>query len=256
MNKEIIGQFAITLYTANNYDEAFDAYYQLVKKTGFDAVCYSYMPQIITASQLSVSPIIKSSGSLYEAFLHNYLEYDMIKNDPLVRLIIEGHTETIDWWKEAKKSDFLEKDYAQEQLELIKTHYGIQNGITIPTMSGQRGIAGGSVITTLTDNEFKKLKDKHLVTLEIATKMFHDFTLSHPQSLNTFVLPLFPGLTEKEIKVIQYLLTGKPMKGVEDVTDISTKYAEKLLINIRKKFGNISTNELIHQISVFDIFNK
>ncbi len=254
MDKEIIGHFAITLYAATNYDEAFDAYYQLVKKTGFDAVCYSYMPQMMTASQLSLSPIIKNAGALYTPFIQDYLKKGLLDTDPIIRLIKKGKTKTLDWWEEAKKGDFTENEYAQ--LELIKTHYGIANGITIPTMCGQRGIAGGSIITTLKGSEYKYLKDKHLATIEIATKMFHDFTLSHPKSLNTFVLPLFPKLTIKEIQVIQYLLTGKPMKGIEEVTDISPKYAEKLLINIRKKFGNISTNELIHQISIFDIFNK
>jgi len=253
MNKEIIGQFAITLYTANNYDEAFDAYFQLVQKTGFDSVCYSYMPQIMTASQLSLSPIIKIGGALYETFLHDYLEKELLNTDPVVRLIKNGKTETIDWWEEAQKGDFTENEYAQ--LELIKNHYGIPNGITIPTMSGQRGIAGGSFVTTLEGSAYEALKDEYLPTLEVATKMFHDFTISHPQSLNTFVLPLFPELTTKEIQVIQYLLTGKPMKGIDEVTGISTKYAEKLLTNIRKKFGNISTNELIHQIGIFDIFN-
>lgn len=253
MNKEIIGRFAIKLYTANNYDNAFDAYYQLVRKTGFDAVCYSYMPQMMTASQLSLSPIIKNAGELYETFLQDYLEKGLLSTDPIIRLVKNGKTETLDWWEEAKKGDFTESEYAQ--LESMKTQYGIPNGITIPTMTGQRGIAGGSVITTLKGSAYEALKNKHLSTLEIATKMFHDFTLSHPQSLNTFVLPLFPKLTIKEIQVIQYLLTGKPMKGIKEVTDIPPKYAEKLLINIRKKFGNISTNELIHQISVFDIFN-
>jgi len=253
MNKEIIGHFAITLYTANNYEEAFDAYYQLVRKTGFDAVCYSYMPQMMTASQLSLSPIIKNAGELYEIFLQDYLEKGLLDTDPIIRLVKNGKTETLDWWEEAKKGDFTENEYAR--LELMKTHYGIPNGVTIPTMTGQRGIAGSSVITTLEGSEYTALKEKHLATLEIATKMFHDFTLSHPQSLNTFILPLFPKLTVKEIHVIQYLLTGKPMKGIEDAMDISPKYAEKLLINIRKKFGNISTNELIHQISIFDVFD-
>lgn len=45
------------------------------------------------------------------------------------------------------------------------------------------------------------------------------------------------------------------MKLIEDSTNITTKYAEKLLIKIRKKFGNISKNELIHQTSAFNILD-
>lgn len=45
------------------------------------------------------------------------------------------------------------------------------------------------------------------------------------------------------------------MKQVEDSTGITTKYAEKLLKNVRIKFGSITKNELIHQTSAFNILD-
>ena len=43
------------------------------------------------------------------------------------------------------------------------------------------------------------------------------------------------------------------MKYISDNEDITTRYAEKLLIELRKQFGNISTNELIYLLGLLNI---
>ena len=43
------------------------------------------------------------------------------------------------------------------------------------------------------------------------------------------------------------------MKYISDHEDISTRYAEKLLIELRKQFGNITSNELIYLLGLLNI---
>jgi len=253
MNKELVANFAIDFYAAETFDEAFDTYFQLILESGFDGVLYSYIPHISTASQYSISPIFKSSDTYSQDFLAYYAENRLDKIDSIIKLIKNGETGIIDWWEEAEKRKFSDSD--KEILYIAREEFGIINGITIPTMSEQRGIAGASVITSKTGSVYTELKAKGIETIALCTRMFHDFTLSRPLSSNSFVLPFFPVLTDKEIQVLRFQLTGKPMKQVEDSTGITTKYAEKLLKNVRIKFGSITKNELIHQTSAFNILD-
>lgn len=253
VKKELVANFAIDFYAAKTFDDAFDIYFKLVLKSGFDGVLYTYIPNITTASQYSISPIYKSSITYSQDFLAYYARERLDKIDSIIKLVKSGETGIIDWWEEVEKRKFSDDD--KEILRIAREQFGIINGITIPTMSEQRGIAGSSVITSKTGSEYAKLKAENIDTIALCTIMFHNFTLSRPLSSNTFILPFFPNLTEKEIQVLRFQLTGKPMKLIEDSTDITTQYAEKLLKNIRKKFGNISKNELIHQTSAFNILD-
>lgn len=251
VNKDLIANFAIDFYAAESFNEAFEVYFQLVVESGFDGVLYSFVPHIPTTSIFSIPPIFQSSETYSQDYLAYYIQNQVDKIDPILKLIKEGETEIIDWWESAEKRNFTEKE--KEVLRIAREEFGIINGITIPTLSEQRGIAGASIITSKIGDEYRKLKSENITTLVLCTEMFHDFTLSRPLSSNSFTLPFFPSLTEKEILVLRFQLTGKPMKLIEDSTGIPTQYAEKLLANIRKKFGNISNNELIHQASAFNI---
>lgn len=252
IKKELIADFAIDFYSKKSFDDAFDAYSQLIQKTGFDGVLYSYVPQISIASKLSIPPIFKSSEA-YNKFLEYYFQHRLDKTDFVLKALRNGETNILDWWEEAEKRELPEAEFAQ--VRLARERFNIVNGIIIPTMSNQRGFAGASLITSKDGDAYEELKSEYLETIALCTRMFHDFTLSRPLSSNTFILPYFPDLTSKEIDVLRYQLTGQPMKMIEESTGISPKYAEKLLMNIRKKFGSISKNELIHQTSAFNLLD-
>ncbi len=75
----------------------------------------------------------------------------------------------------------------------------------------------------------------------------------HQDARYKFILPILKTLTPKKIILIKYLISGKPMKYISDNEDITTRYAEKLLIELRKQFGNITTNELIYLLGLLNI---
>jgi len=48
------------------------------------------------------------------------------------------------------------------------------------------------------------------------------------------------------------LITGQPKKTIADV-GVTERYADKLLMELRKTFGDISTNELIYLLGLLNI---
>lgn len=200
VNKDVIANFAIDFYAAKSFDEAFNTFFKLIIDTGFDGVLFSYIPQISIASKLSIPPFFKASDK-YLDFLSYYAEKRLDKVDFIIKAMKEGETNVLNWWEEAERRKVSAEEFGV--LHVAREQYGITNGITIPTMSEQRGIAGAAIISSKSGDAYSKLISENIDTLVLCTKMFHDFTLSRPLSSNTFILPFFPSLTEKEILVLR-----------------------------------------------------
>ncbi len=71
--------------------------------------------------------------------------------------------------------------------------------------------------------------------------------------MSLFIQPLLERLNDTRRKVLKHLVSGHPMKTIPDTSGISQRYAEKVLIDVRKEFGNISTNELIYILGMVHI---
>jgi len=54
-------------------------------------------------------------------------------------------------------------------------------------------------------------------------------------------------------KVLKHLLSNQPMKTIPETEGISQKYAEKVILMMRKEFGDISTNELLYILGMVHI---
>jgi len=70
--------------------------------------------------------------------------------------------------------------YIADSAEVINTakDYGINNGVTLPLLSGQSGIAGASIISEET-KAFSKLLDSRIEILTLCTRLFHNMVLSN-----------------------------------------------------------------------------
>ncbi len=75
----------------------------------------------------------------------------------------------------------------------------------------------------------------------------------HQDARYIVILLILQTLTPKKIIIIKYLISGIRMKYIADNEEISTRYAEKLLIELRKHFENISTNESIYLFGLLNI---
>ena len=73
------------------------------------------------------------------------------------------------------------------------------------------------------------------------------------EGMRFFIEPLLERLNDTKRKVLKHLLSNQPMKTIPETEGISQKYAEKVILMMRKEFGDISTNELLYILGMVHI---
>lgn len=138
--------------------------------------------------------------------------------------------------------------------EDAKNNFSIYEGITIPVLNGSYATAGISVIFMQPERRrFHYLKERHLDTLKKIASEYHIEVFKSKADLCFFLEPLFETLNDTKQKVIEHLLTGAPLREIKDRHQISQRYAEKVLLNLKREFGNITTNELIYILGMMNM---
>lgn len=210
---------------------------------------YTFIPKL-TRLSVSLQPVFQHTDS-YLPFLKNYQKNNFSRYDFVIRLVEEGKLDTIDWWEEAAKIELSKKEKYVNHI--AKETYGITKGISFPTLSNDMGFAGVSIISFKDSYANKIINADAIRHLKKCSRQYHDHAMIHQDARHKFILPILQTLTPKKVLLIKYLISGKPMKYISDEVDISTRYAEKLLIKLRKQFGNITTNELIYLLGLLNI---
>ncbi len=135
----------------------------------------------------------------------------------------------------------------QEVTLCAKENFGIYNGISIPVSYGQYAIAGISIITKSSDIvAFRKNILSSIEQITSLALLHNQKVLSSKTDLHFFIQPLLATFTEKKKMVLKQLISGKSLIDIQHHYPISRRYAEKLLLQIKKEFGDISTNELLY----------
>ena len=241
--------FVQDLYDTTCLSKKFSLLEKEIQKSGFDGALYTFIPKLSRLSN-SLEPVFQHSES-YDEVMINYKKNNYSRDDFVIRLVEEGKTDIIDWWELAEKIELTKKE--KHVNKVAKEQYGITKGISFPTLSNDLGFAGVSMISFKESFSNKTIDTKILDHLGKCSRQYHDHALIHQDSRYKFILPILKTLTTKKIILIKYLISGKPMKYISDHEEISTRYAEKLLIELRKQFGNITTNELIYLLGLLNI---
>lgn len=256
VDKQIVGDFATEIYSLGSLTEHFEIYEKYVQKLGFEGVAYTFMPEFSLEKNIQQAPVFISSELFPISFIEQYAHDRFEKNDFSVRRIKAKQLTPMDWNKFRLSNKLTQKE--KDVLLVANREHGISNGITIPTMSEEMGIAGASIVSRTNDSDFQKLKKERLETLQICTKLFHDATvnLSDSSLADKFVIPLLITMKPKEILILRYFLSGKPLKNISDTTDISYSYATNLLGDLRHKLGGISNEKLMYIMGLFKILDQ
>jgi hypothetical protein len=234
------------LYNANANSEKFTILEEVMCDAGFDAVLYSFYPKLSQLAK-SLQPVFQFSKG-YEPLIENYQKENFSGDDFVIRLLTEGAVEPFDWWFQAKKTKM--SDQEKKVNHIARHQFGIMKGICLPTLTNDLGIAGVSLISFKAEDEHRQLDAKDLDQLHNCARMYHNHIMINQNEQSQFILPILDLLTPKKKLVIKHLISGKPMKTIEGVTE---RYAEKLLLELRKGFGNISKNELIYFFGLINI---
>lgn len=221
-----------------------------IEDLGFHGVLYSFYPRPMYLSS-TVQPVLHYSGAL-APFVAHYIENNYGNRDFVLRLALEERIKPVDWWEEIRLGGISPEERAVT--EDAKQNFGIYHGLSIPVLSGSFAIAGISVISKDTSlSHFQTLKQQHKKQLFALAENYHAKMMNSKEELRFFLRPLLENLNDTQIKVLRYVMTGKPMKSILHTYGITHKYAEKVLLNIRKEFGNISTNELMYFLGMINM---
>jgi len=249
MPKDLKKPFVQRLYDSKTLNDKFSTLESEVLASGFDGVVYTFIPKLsrLTAS---LKPVFLFSEK-HADLLEYYQKHDYSRHDFTIRLVEEGKMDIIDWWAEAEKIILSKKE--KEVALMEKEYFGITKGITFPTLSSDIGIAGVSIISLKKEYINKEIDPALLQHLKTYCRMYHDHTMIHQDARYEFILPILDSLTPKKKLVLKHLISGQPMKNITKEADITTRYAEKLLVELRKNFGDISKNELIYYLGLLNI---
>ncbi len=233
-----LAEYAESLFSAENFEEAFNAFEAQVVKLGFDGVLYTYIPQIMLDSHFSHGPVYKVSRDYNPKYLEHYTDARFDRHDPLINAVKDGVKESIDWWGEINKT-YIMSNKAGEEVMATSRDYGISNGITLPLMSEEKGIAGASFITS-ESRFFDSLKNENTQWLKLCTRMFHNMVLSSSHHVGHFVKPILSDLNETEKAFIRGLARGRTPTQISATLNRSEKYLEQVMLRIRRKLSGVS----------------
>jgi len=247
MNEFKHKSIATSLYDTDCIDEKFAILEQVVKDAGFDAILYTFIPKL--SRLINLQPVFRFSNG-YAQFIEHYHKNNFSKHDFLLRLLEEGITDPVDWWEKAALMDLTEEE--KHVNNTARHKFGITKGLGFPTLGSNLGLAGVSIISFKKEDENRQIEPEIINSLHKNSRIYHDHMMVHQDDRYSFILPLLDSLTPKKKIVIKHLISGQPMKNIED-QGVTERYGEKLLLELRKSFGDITKNELIYLLGLLNI---
>ncbi|WP_020560016.1 helix-turn-helix transcriptional regulator [Thiofilum flexile] len=225
---------------------------ETISQLGFDGVLYSFYPKPMYLNS-KIQPVLHYSNVL-APFVAHYIKNNYGNHDFVLRLILQNRKKKpIDWWEEINADHVTSEE--RVVTEDARQNFGIYYGLSIPALHGTYAVAGISVISqNPCATHFQQLKSLHMDKLFELSSQYHAKIINSREELRFFLLPLLQGLNETQKKVVKHTLEGLPMKAIPTTYGITPKYAEKVWSNIRKEFGDITTNELIYIMGMVDLY--
>jgi hypothetical protein len=176
--------------------------------------------------------------------------------------VSRGEKGPIDWWGETCEQYKLGDKASREVIDVSRS-YGIQNGLTIPLMSGEQGIAGASFISHEGSGYALLLAEK-LEALTLRTKMFHSLVASNACYLSEFTKPLVNSFSRTQLRYLSALASGKKTAEIARSMGTSPGYLDQSIIKLRRKLSgteeqdtpSINRNQLLYYAGLLNILEQ
>lgn len=240
---KLIGFFCTELYSVKTFKDHFKVYESYVEQLGYEGACYTFLPKIQVENIPLVQPIFEFTKNYPVAFLEHYAKEQLHNHDFTIRKGKENCSFDPMDWREHELSGTLTDDEIG-LIKLARNEYGIINAFTIPTQVSDVILAGATVISSLSDNDFQKTKKETLATLDIITKLFHDRCYASSCLVPIFLQPLLEKLNPTELEALRLLADGITPQQLVDHMTVGKKYAGDIVSNLCKKLGGLNRNQL------------
>jgi DNA-binding CsgD family transcriptional regulator len=249
--QELQMEFCDALYSATDLDSMFAALEKAVLAMGFDNLSYTFVPGALSQRLDGLSPIFKVSRCYNTRFIEHYSAAGFGRDDFTIKRITKGDMKPMVWWQEAGEGRL-----SNSELNVIAVarHYGIHQGISIPTFTDGYNIAGVSVTREEPDRGFDQLWQERGDLLRKMALMFSEHALHQNEVRAVFMSPILNALSHTEKKVLNRLARGGSLKAISQELQLDYKYVVNSVIkSLRKKFGNITRDALMYEAGVLNL---
>lgn len=255
VNFEIVGRFAYEIRPMETLEDRFKCFQRYMFEQGFDGSTYTFMPKFQEKTLSDLPPVFVNTDEYPIKFLSHYQDAGFVRHDFTVRKAYEGCKDVM-VWPDYFHSGRLSSDESNV-LTVAREEYGIKQGLTIPTMSNDQGVAGVSLISTENDSFFEKLRTERLGTMVELAHILHKFILADRQNIQELSDSIFEDLSEKELGLLCHIAKGKPFKNIEYSIDVaSPKVAYNMLRAIRDKFGGVNSDRLMYLAGMYNLLDR
>lgn len=233
------------MYAAKNFKHCFTILTQSIETLGFDGVIYSYVPFSFTQK-----PIIYQSESYGDSYLQAYQDNNLFANDHVVKAAIYGEKTWLNWFD----TNILEALNSNEMSVIDTTKkFGINNGISFRTFLSSHAYAGVSIICRKDDAYFQAVCMKNREMLELVVQHFYAKISSNNDNQTRFILPLIPKLSKTKQQTLKGLSQGINIKKISSSLNVSEKYIQNLVGDIRQEFNCQTRDELMYTLGILGL---
>lgn len=164
-----------------------------------------------------------------------YMEHGLHHFDPTLRRAARS-VAPVDWSR-------LKKDDEYARVFTPSRDFGIPDqGVTVPIrgLFGETGLLCASA--SISVPEWKKLKRDIMGSLLTNAVHLHDIVMQSEPLMKTLRQP---GLSRREIEILQWIAAGKSQMDVGDILSISARTVEVHLRSTREKLCTVTTTQAV-----------
>ena len=228
-------RFVEQLFLAENFEQAFSAFEKHIQQLGFSGVLYAYIPALSLDTNFPKQPVYHYSDSYSPDYIAHYMEANYYQHDPIIKAMQSGYIEPLDWLNEIKTKPM--NAAAQKVILTALKDYQMIHGLTIPTLSGNHGVACVSVISQESLQYYKLAKQENLQQLQLCARLLHSVVVTNGFHLQKFILPLIAELTPTERRFLRKLCEGKKLKQIALELGLKEKYMDKVMRHLLQKLS-------------------
>lgn len=239
--QEKLHDYVDALLKAASLQAAFSIYQKEVVRLGFDGVLYSIIPKAIMQSNFRVKPVFEVSSDFGGDFMSHYWEAEFYKHDPLIEALQAGIRETLDW-NSVLCEQFISLSASTREVMDVARLNGIEQGLTIPLMTDERGVAAATIISR-DSHGFSALKRAALADLEMRTSLFHNLVMANPGYSDVFSEPMVGMFNTKQLGYVVGMASGLSTEDIAYSLGTSVGYLEQSMLKLRRKMSGVSEFE-------------
>lgn len=190
------------------------------------------------ASYASANPVsgkVMAFTTYPDAWKTHYMKEGLHRTDPTLSTAARSIA-PVDWSRLERNDAFLSTFSQAHDFNIPDV------GLTIPIRGpfGETGLF--SVTSSLSVQEWRKMKREVIADLQLSAVYMHDMVMKSDQLTK---LLRYPHLSSRETEILQWVAGGKTQQDIGDILSISPRTVEVHLRSTREKLSALTTPQAV-----------